>query len=157
MAIAQKSQQRGIILKSFLLQRLSRLVLPLAVMMAIALLLKGHDAPGGGFVSGLALAVAGILGFTAYGLERFRQSIRLEIESVALLGAGVLLVSLLGPTLLGHAPLTQIHDQIGRGFLTVKLQSALLFDIGVVMAVGGGLSAAAQALWDVRTTQSEDS
>ena len=42
-------------MKSFLLQGLVRLILPMAVLLALALLLKGHDAPGGGFVAGLLL------------------------------------------------------------------------------------------------------
>ena len=42
-------------------QELARLILPFAALLGIALLLKGHDAPGGGFVAGLSFAVAGIL------------------------------------------------------------------------------------------------
>lgn len=143
-------------MKSFLLQELSRLILPFAVLMAISLLLKGHDGPGGGFVSGLSLAVAGILGFTAYGLERFQRSIRLEPERVALLGGLLILASLLGPVALGYAPLTHVHGQIGTGLFEVKLHSALIFEIGVVLAVGGGFCAAARVLWQARPIRNEE-
>ena len=137
-------------MKSFLLQELSRLILPFAVLFAVSLLLKGHDLPGGGFVSGLSLAVAGILGFTAYGLDRFQSSIRLEPERVALLGGLLILASLVVPVAIGHPPLSQLHGQIAAGGFSAELHSALIFDIGVVLAVGGGFSAAARALWQAR-------
>ena len=70
---------------SFVVRQLTRLILPLAVMLSLALLLKGHDAPGGGFVSGLSLAIAAILGFAAYGTRSFRARIPARL-SVLLLG-----------------------------------------------------------------------
>ena len=47
-------------MRSFLLEQLARLIIPLALLLGLSLLLKGHNAPGGGFVGGLSLAVAGI-------------------------------------------------------------------------------------------------
>lgn len=143
-------------MKSFLLQELSRLILPLAVLLAVSLLLKGHDLPGGGFVSGLSLAVAGILGFTAYGLERFQSSIRVEPERVALLGGLLILASLVVPIFIGYPPLSHAHGQIGVGLFSLELHSTLIFDIGVVLAVGGGFSAAARMLWEARPIRNED-
>ncbi|MAI80837.1 MAG: hypothetical protein CL917_17990 [Deltaproteobacteria bacterium] len=143
-------------MKSFLLQELTRLILPFSVLMAIALLIKGHDAPGGGFVSGLSLAVAGILGFTAYGLGRFRRSLKVEPERVALLGGLIIMISLFAPLVLGQAPLSQGQIQIELSLFSLKLHSALFFDIGVVLAVGGGLCSAACALWETSLTQDGD-
>jgi multicomponent Na+:H+ antiporter subunit B len=135
-------------LKSFLLQELARLILPFSVLLGLALLLKGHDAPGGGFVGGLSFAVAGILGFTAYGVRRFRRLIPVEPERVALAGGVVLLVSLVLPLLLGEPGLTHRHGQLVAGALSWTWQTTLLFEVGVVMTVGGGFSAAALWLWD---------
>ena len=56
----------------FMLRQLTRFILPLAVMLALAFLLKGHNAPGGGFVSGLSFAVAAILAFATYGTRVFQ-------------------------------------------------------------------------------------
>jgi multisubunit Na+/H+ antiporter MnhB subunit len=136
--------------KSILLQELAALILPLAVMLGISLTLKGHDAPGGGFVGGLSLAVAGVLGFSAWGTRAFRDRVRLPPERIALLGALLLLVSALLPLLAGdpmltHRGLTLVLPLVGK----LKLQSALVFDVGVVMVVGGGLAAAAIWLWDL--------
>src|SRR5690625_7974359 len=40
---------------------LSRLLLPIAILMSIYFLLRGHNLPGGGFVGGLVMATAIIL------------------------------------------------------------------------------------------------
>jgi len=135
-------------MKSFLLQQLARLVLPLAVLFALALLLKGHDDPGGGFVAGLSIAAAGILSVTAYGAQRFHAVVPVEPDRIALLGAVVVLASLLLPLLLGDAGLAHRHGEISAGPFDWKWHTALVFEIGVVMIVGGGLTAAALPLWD---------
>ncbi len=143
-------------MKSFLLQELSRLILPLSLLLAVSLLIKGHDLPGGGFVAGLAVAVAGILGFTAYGLERFQIRLRLSPETFALMGGLMILFSLIFPVLLGQAPLTQAYTKVGPHPFRVALHSALFFDIGVALCVGGGLNAAARALWTTLRPEKED-
>ena len=136
-------------MKSLLLQQLARLILPLAVFLGLALLLKGHNEPGGGFVSGLSFAVAGILGFTAYGAKRFHASIPLEPDRVALLGGLIVLASILLPLPFGEAGLTQLHAEIGWDPVVWKLHSTLLFEVGVVMIVAGSLCAAALWLWEL--------
>ncbi len=135
-------------MKSFLLQQLARLILPLAILLGLALLLKGHDDPGGGFVAGLSLAVAGILCVTAYGTQRFHAIVPVEPDRIALLGAVVVLMSLLLPLLLGDAGLAHRHGEIGAGPFSWKWHTVLVFEIGVVMIVGGGLTAAALSLWE---------
>jgi len=136
--------------KSMLLQELAALILPLAILFGIALTLKGHDAPGGGFVGGLSLAVAGVLGFSAWGTRAFRARVSLSPESVALVGALILLACAGLPLLAGEPMLTQRSAAFVLPLLgKVKLQSALVFDAGVVMVVGGGLATAAIWLWDL--------
>ncbi|MGI9592501.1 MAG: MnhB domain-containing protein [Myxococcota bacterium] len=143
-------------MKSFLLQQLARLILPFAILLGLALLLKGHDEPGGGFVAGLSLAAAGILCVTAYGTQRFHEIVPVEPDRVALAGGVVLLVSLLLPLLLGDAGLTHRHGTLDVGGLSWKWHTALLFEIGVVMTVGGGLAAAALWLWETPTRPREE-
>ena len=137
-------------MKSVLLQELAALILPLAIMFGIALTLKGHDAPGGGFVGGLSLAVAGVLGFSAWGTRAFRARVPFSPERVALTGrcscwparrCRCWRASPCSPS----DSAAFVLPLLGK----VKLQSALLFDAGVVMVVGGGLAAAAIWLWDL--------
>jgi multisubunit Na+/H+ antiporter MnhB subunit len=143
-------------MKSFLLQEFSRLILPLALLLGLALLLKGHDAPGGGFVAGLSFSVAGILGFTAYGVRRFHAAMAVEPERVALLGGLLLIASLAAPLLLGDPGLTHRHGAIEFGPIAWKWHTTLVFEIGVVMTIGGALSAAALWLWETPLRTEED-
>jgi multicomponent Na+:H+ antiporter subunit B len=143
-------------MKSFLLQELTRLILPLALLLGLAMLLKGHDAPGGGFVAGLSFAVAGILGFTAYGARRFHAAVPVEPERVALFGGLLLIASLALPPLLGDPGLTHRHGVIEFGAIHWKWHTTLVFEIGVVMTVGGALSAAALWLWETPLRSEED-
>jgi multisubunit Na+/H+ antiporter MnhB subunit len=143
-------------MRSFLLQELSRLILPLAILLGLALLLKGHDAPGGGFVGGLSFAVAGILAFTAYGARRVHDIMTVEPERVALLGALLLIASLALPLLLGDPALHHRHGLLTLGPLQWKWHSTLLFEIGVVMTVGGALSTAALWLWETPLRNGEE-
>ena len=138
-------------MKSFLLQQLARLILPLAVLFGVALLLKGHDDPGGGFVGGLSLSVAGILLLTAYGAPRLHEVLPLEPDRIAVLGGLVVLASLLAPLLLGGAGLTHRHGAIEAGPFAWKWHTALFFETGVVMIVGAGIVAAALWFWETPT------
>lgn len=142
-------------MKSFLLQQLARLILPMAILLGLAMLIRGHDNPGGGFVAGLSLAVAGILCVTAYGARRFDAMVPVEPDRIALLGAVVVFGSLLLPMVLGDASLAHRHGEIGTGPFSWKWHTALVFEIGVVMIVGGGLTAAALALWETPTREEE--
>jgi multisubunit Na+/H+ antiporter MnhB subunit len=126
-----------------LLPRMARLILPLAAVLAVSLLLKGHDEPGGGFVAGLAFAIAAILST----IVALRGRGRMSAGTVALLGAVVLLVSLLGSLLFGAQGLTHAHGVLPLLGAAWKWHTALLFDLGVVLAVAGGVAAATQALW----------
>jgi multisubunit Na+/H+ antiporter MnhB subunit len=94
--------------------------------------------------------VAGVLGFSAWGTRAFRDRIRLPPERVALMGALLLLASVALPLLMGDPMLTHRTAVLLLPlFGKLKLQSALVFDVGVVMVVGGGLAAAAIWLWDL--------
>ncbi|MEM9558105.1 MAG: hydrogen gas-evolving membrane-bound hydrogenase subunit E [Acidobacteriota bacterium] len=126
-----------------LLPGMSRLILPLAGVLAVSLLLKGHNEPGGGFVAGLAFGIASILAIVVAARVRGLGS----AGGVSLAGGAVLLVSLTGSLLFGAPGLTHAHGELqilGAGW---KWHTALLFDLGVVLAIAGGTAAATRALW----------
>ena len=128
---------------SGLLPGMSRLILPLAAVLALALLVKGHDEPGGGFVAGLSLAIAAILATAVSARFRGRGS----ADGLALTGGAILLLSLLGSLLFGRPGLTHAHGELILLGAKWKWHTALLFDVGVVLAVAGGVAAATRALW----------
>ncbi|MBX3693600.1 MAG: monovalent cation/H+ antiporter subunit A [Steroidobacteraceae bacterium] len=117
---------------------LVRLLLPMAGLIAIFLLLRGHDAPGGGFVGGLVMATAFITQYMVGGAMWVEWRMRVHPQYWVALG----LVSAGGAGLLAWA--------LGRPFLkslaadlhlpligSLHLSSVLLFDLGVYLVVVG--------------------
>lgn len=96
--------------------------------------LRGHNAPGGGFIAGLIVAVAALLGRMARDLRLLR------VRSETLVPVGLLLAVGTGvaPMLLGEPFLRSAH-----GYLTWPLigrfewSTAVLFDAGVFLVVVG--------------------
>src|SRR5690606_36548738 len=115
-----------------------RLMFPVIATVALYLLLRGHDQPGGGFVAGLTMAIAFILQSMASGTVWAET--RLRILPVRWMGAGLLLAGSTGVAawFFGHPFLTSYFAYadiplVGR----VPMASAFLFDIGVCLLVVG--------------------
>ncbi|MCW8927815.1 MAG: DUF4040 domain-containing protein, partial [Gammaproteobacteria bacterium] len=117
---------------------ISRPLLPLALVVAIYLMLRGHNMPGGGFIAGLVTAIALILQYVASGIAWTRA--RMNINYIKLTATGVLLSTLtgLGSWLFGYPFLTSgfghFHLPLVGEF---ELATAMLFDLGVYLAVIG--------------------
>jgi multicomponent Na+:H+ antiporter subunit B len=145
-------------MKSFLLEQLARVILPLSLMLGLALFLKGHDEPGGGFVGGLSIAVAGLLGVASFGEAKVRRFLVVKPERIAVAGVLLSIASLLLPVLLGRPILTQLHGELSLlGFAELKWSTTMVFDAAVVMIVGGGLTAAGSWLWEWRSSDAAGS
>ena len=67
---------------------LVRLLLPFAAMVSIYFLLRGHHAPGGGFVGGLVMATGLIAQFMVGGTVWVES--RLKVYPLTLVGTGLL-------------------------------------------------------------------
>jgi multicomponent K+:H+ antiporter subunit A len=117
---------------------LTRLLLPLALLVSIFILLRGHNQPGGGFIAGLITAVALIMQYLANGVA-WTQS-RMPANMHPLIATGLLLATLtgLGSWLVGHAFLTSSFTYLDWPLLgKFELASAMAFDIGVYLVVIG--------------------
>lgn len=115
-----------------------RLLFPVIAIVAVFLLLRGHDLPGGGFVAGLTMAVAIILQYMARGAMRVESQLR--IYPVRWMAAGLLLAAATGAGawLAGHPFLTSGSLDVRLPVIgAVHLSSALLFDLGVFSLVVG--------------------
>lgn len=98
------------------------------------MLLRGHNAPGGGFIAGLMVAVAALL------MRMARQQRLLSISPSALVpvGLAVALITGAAPMLVGRPFLTSAHGYVRLPLLgEVEWASAALFDIGVFLVVIG--------------------
>src|SRR5512132_55642 len=97
-------------MRSFLLGRLARGILPAMVLFAVYLLLRGHDAPGGGFIAGLVTSAAVIARSLAFGLEPTRRAFRRLVRPA--IWAGLLLAAMTGLAALAQGRAFLTHDKI---------------------------------------------
>jgi multicomponent K+:H+ antiporter subunit A len=123
---------------SLFLALASRLLLPLAALVSIYLYLRGHNAPGGGFIAGLVLAIAMILQFIAHG--QMWVNARIATDFRGLIGWGLLIAGATGVAsgFFGAPFLTSTYAYVTLPIVgTIPLASAALFDLGVFLAVVG--------------------
>jgi len=117
---------------------LVRLLLPMAGLISLYFLLRGHNAPGGGFVGGLVMATAMIVQYMVGGTIWVESHIR--IQPLIGIAFGLLGAALAGASawLASTAFLTaQVLDLQLPLIGDVHLGSVLLFDLGVYLAVIG--------------------
>ncbi len=117
---------------------LSRLLFPVIAVVAMFLLLRGHDLPGGGFAAGLTASIAVLVQYMLGGTQWIE--VRLRILPLRWMGLGLLLATGTGAAawLFGRPFLTSYFDYADLPVVgAVPLASAVLFDIGVFALVFG--------------------
>lgn len=122
---------------SSILQTAARLLMPLLLLFAVFLLLRGHNEPGGGFVGGLVVAASLVLYSIAFGVEAARRALLVRPSTLLGLGLLVALVSGLPGTVGGHPFMTDVWTTVGAGSTVVDIGTPLVFDVGVFLAVIG--------------------
>lgn len=111
---------------------------PVIIVLAIYLLLRGHDLPGGGFAAGITMAAAFILQYMAAGTRWVED--RLRILPVNWIGVGLLLAAAtgMGSWLFNYPFLTTYFEYLQLPLVgLVPAATALLFDLGVFGLVIG--------------------
>lgn len=122
-----------------MLRLLARLMLPLALLVAVFIFLRGHNEPGGGFIAGLVTSVALVLLHVSAGQEWVEQRLKINYRKLAASGIVVAGLTGLGSLLFGKPLLTSAHGVLNIPLLGgLELASAMLFDLGVYFAVVGG-------------------
>jgi multicomponent K+:H+ antiporter subunit A len=133
--------------RSFLLDPAATVLLPLAVTVAAFLFLRGHNAPGGGFIAGLLLAAGLLLPYLARGHRAVDPLLPAGWEGYVATGLATALATGLGSLALGFPFLTSTYLAPAVPVLgTLSLPSAALFDLGVLLVVVGATLAAVLAL-----------
>jgi multicomponent Na+:H+ antiporter subunit A len=124
---------------SLVLRTLARIAVPLLLLLAGFLLLRGHNAPGGGFIAGLVASSAIVLSVFARGTASMRRLLPVAPEGLLLIGLVVALASGLLATLASAPLLTGLWVSIDlpAGLGPLKLGTPLLFDVGVFLLVLG--------------------
>jgi len=117
---------------------LARLLLPFAVMVAAFIFLRGHNAPGGGFVAGLVLSVALLVQYIVSGTQWVEAHLTLRMRRWVAMGLLVVLATGLVPLALGYPFLTSHTAHWTLPLVgEVHFASATFFDIGVFALVVG--------------------
>jgi len=134
----------------------ARVAVPIILVLAVSLLLQGHNLPGGGFIGGVLTTVAFVLVYVAYGLDYLEvgvlgrdvdpgtdvfghRTVR-AYRGAFTLGLAVVVGSGAAGLLFGDPFLTQSYTVLEGVpiYHEVELATALVFDVGVVLVVVGG-------------------
>lgn len=112
-------------------QSLTRWAGPLTILLSLMLLLRGHQDPGGGFIA----ALVGGAGFALlYLAAPSDESARIRWPYIVLIGLGIAIATVTGFLGFGDGSfLRPLHADV----LGMHLTTALLFDVGVYLAVIG--------------------
>jgi multicomponent Na+:H+ antiporter subunit B len=106
---------------------------------AIYLMLRGHNLPGGGFISCLVTAISLVLLRLAVGLEELYKIMRVDPVRVAAVGLLIAMISSSVPMVFGHRFLQHFDVHLHHvPFLgDLHLGTPLVFDFGVYLVVVG--------------------
>ena len=123
--------------RSTILTTATRVLLPLMLVFAFYILVRGHNDPGGGFIAGLIAATA----FALYGFSSGMDAARgmLRVHPRTLIGTGLLMAVLSGfvaPIFTSDVFLTAIWGSVSLPAFG-KPGTPVLFDIGVCLTVIG--------------------
>ena len=122
------------------LMSLARLLVPVMVIASAYALLRGHNAPGGGFIAALIGAAAIVLAYLSAPTDEVP---RVERPYLTIAGSGIVVATGTGLFgLLEGSFLRPLHLDI----LGLHLTTALVFDLGVYLAVLGVILAAVNRL-----------
>lgn len=118
---------------------MSRVIVPVVVVMSVYLLVRGHDAPGGGFIAALAAGAAIVLhrltwpeqehesgGFVGWVVAGLVLAVGAGVAGIVLAG------SFLGPRI-WYVPVPLVGE--------VKVTLSFVFDVGVYLVVIGVIRA----------------
>jgi multicomponent K+:H+ antiporter subunit A len=116
----------------------TRVLLPLSLLVGVYIMLRGHNQPGGGFIAGLVVAIAFLMQYMASGYVWAHR--RARFDAHVMIGGGVVIAGATGlASLLFDRPfLTSTFGHFHLPlFGEVELASAMAFDLGVFLTVVG--------------------
>ena len=125
----------------------TRVMMPIALMVAAYIFFRGHNLPGGGFIAGLIAAIAVIMQYMASGFGWASERQRFPYHGI--IGSGVLVAAVtgMGAWFNGLPFLTSdfgyVHLEPLEEF---ELATAMAFDLGVFLAVVGAVMLALESL-----------
>ncbi len=121
-----------------MLRVLARPLLPLALLVSVYLFLRGHNAPGGGFIAGLVTGTAILLQYVAYGSDWARERLPWNYSTAIALGLLLATATGLASWAFGAPFLTSTFGYVHWPVIgEFELASAMMFDLGIYIVVVG--------------------
>jgi multisubunit Na+/H+ antiporter MnhB subunit len=125
-------------MSSLILKTATRLLVGLILTFSVYLLMRGHNAPGGGFAAALVAGTGFALFAIAEGPAVVRRALRIAPQKIAMSGLSLALASGLAAPVIGRPFLTGIWWIWGsRPAPALSIGTPLFFDVGVFLAVLG--------------------
>ncbi len=118
----------------------TRVMMPVVLMVGVYIFLRGHNEPGGGFIAGLVVAIAVVMQYMASGFAWAEARQRYPYHTI--IGSGVLIAGLtgIGSWFFGAEFLTSSFGYFRiPPFEEFELATAMGFDLGVFLCVVGGV------------------
>lgn len=121
-----------------ILHSVTKIAVVIILTFSIDLFLAGHHHPGGGFIGGLGVASALTLLFLAFDIESVRANMPIDFKMLAAVGVLIAILTGMGGILFAQPFLSQSFGYFDLPiFGETELATAVLFDLGVAMAVIG--------------------
>ena len=119
----------------------ARVLAVLLLVFSAFMMLRGHNAPGGGFIGGLIAATGFVVYAIACGTADARKALRFDPANIAGAGLGIALMAGVMAMLWGDAFFTGQWLFLGatEDSKGLPLSSVLVFDIGVYLVVLGAV------------------
>jgi len=119
----------------------ARVLAVLLLVFSAFMMVRGHNAPGGGFIGGLIAATGFVVYAIACGTADARKALRFDPANIAGAGLGIALLAGVMAMLWGDAFFTGQWLFLGatEDSKGLPLSSVLVFDIGVYLVVLGAV------------------
>ena len=126
---------------------LTRVMMPIVMLVGFYIFLRGHNDPGGGFIAGLVVSIGVVMQYMASGFNWTTARLRYPYHGI--IGAGVLIAGLtgIGSWFVSKPFLTSDFTYVRiPPFNEFELATAALFDLGVFLAVVGAVMLTLESL-----------
>lgn len=121
-----------------ILKTVTRITTFIILTYSIHLFFAGHHHPGGGFIGGLVTASAIVLLLIAFDIETIKEKVPIDYKVLAAIGVLIAVLTGISSFFFDVPFLTHTFGSIHVPLLgTVELATAVVFDIGVALAVIG--------------------
>ncbi|MBJ6360594.1 Na(+)/H(+) antiporter subunit B [Paenibacillus sp. GCM10012307] len=121
-----------------ILQTSTKILVFIILTFSIYVMFAGHNNPGGGFIGGLITASALILLYIAFDVKTVHEIIPIDFKLIGAAGVLISLLTGIGSLALGYPFLSQAFAYRDLPlFGKTELATAVIFDLGVYMAVVG--------------------